>query len=90
MGLAGRTRTFQLIGRSSGRTERWYLLPEHPSVCISFHAQDMRNGEGGGSARVTPVAVNYGCPPPKGSYAHLEDRSIEEISSRRQAGVILL
>ena len=91
MGLAGPTRTFQPIGRSSGRIERWYLPPEHPIICISFHVQNTgKRAEGGGGTGVIPVAVNSGCPPPKDSYAHLEDRSIEQISPRGQRRIILL
>lgn len=40
-------------------------------------------------AGITPVAMNCCCPP-KDSYAHLEDRSIEEVAPRRQRWVLLL
>lgn len=60
-GLAGQIRTFQLIGRSSGRIERWYLLPEHRNICISFYTWDGGRGEesrdnsGGDELRLFPT-----------------------------------
>jgi hypothetical protein len=69
MGLAGRTRTFQPVGRSSDKIERWYLLPKHPGICISLHARNKSKGVGenrdnseGGGVRLSPTK-GFQCSP---------------------------